>query len=99
MSAAFMHSHQPILIPVRTKDSVSELPEWAMIEVNGEFSPPKDEADVPSDTLLSLHHEDDDDVMELGALHFVDGKVRVTVEESTMIGYRILEPNKRNYSY
>ena len=75
---------QPILIPIQFNDSngssdSSDIPEWAMIEVNGEFLPPLDDDDdgttaenpANNNSVLQI----DAPTVELGAVHF-RGKVR-----------------------
>jgi Ctf8 len=62
---------QPILLPIESNDN--NIAEWAMIEVNGEFLPPLEEAD-PSDhvnsasSMVALDRE----TIELGAVYFRD---------------------------
>lgn len=83
---------QPVLIPIFSNDPESEIPEWAMIEVNGEFLPPPprkededcEEKDDPADDddATAGHTRPrplvfDPDSVELGSVHFADhGQVR-----------------------
>lgn len=67
---------QPVLIPIApgaaggNSSSAGDIPEWAMIEINGKLLPPKDDA---------VGGEDEQQLpvgsVELGAVHFQD-KVR-----------------------
>lgn len=58
---------QPVLIPIHTD---SEIPEWAMLEVNGELIFPKESPEGkenPTEAGLVQRHE-----MELGTVDYVD---------------------------
>ena len=62
---------QPVLIPISIHND--DIPEWAMIEVNGELLPPlldcnDHTAPAEGSTMLQL----DAGTVELGAVHFRD---------------------------
>lgn len=70
---------QPIFIPIQCNSSGGDdVPEWAMIEVNGEFLPPLDDGDDDTITAENISENalqmDDPTTVELGAVHF-RGKV------------------------
>jgi hypothetical protein len=63
---------QPILLPIESSND-NTVAEWAMIEVNGEFLPPLEDADASdrvhsASTVVSLDRE----TIELGAIYFRD---------------------------
>jgi hypothetical protein len=58
---------QPVLIPIHSN---GEIPEWAMLEVNGELVVPKENPEGkenPADDSLVRRQD-----MELGAVDFID---------------------------
>jgi len=73
---------QAMLIPIHTD---SEIPEWAMIEVNGELIAPKecpDGKENPNgeESLIQRNR------LELGSLRFVDEKPVLTVGSHELTG-------------
>jgi hypothetical protein len=73
---------QPMIIPIHTPSSQDDMPEWAMLELNGELLMPQENpgkenpsngdgnGSSNSNSLIPPHH------VELGAIEFV-GSVRV----------------------
>lgn len=65
-------------IPIHTTATTDDddIPIWAMIEVNGELLEPKHEEDENSQAVRTSVMTGDPESIELGAVHFVDDKVR-----------------------
>jgi len=69
---------QPVLIPVH---GTGQIPEWAMLEVNGELIWPKESPDgQENETLVDAPQ------MELGSLDFIDN-VRSFVADTVRCRY------------